>query len=91
MRDKIRRRKQLRLRMNDISTFQNENCKTKFISLPYNNYTNDNEKKFEYLGIRFAYETKHTLSDILENPKDKTDSFETSGIYEIYCKDCNEK
>lgn len=75
------------LRINDISFRRNEDRETKSISLPYSNYANGCEKMFKPLGIKVAYKTKK----IIRNPKDRNESFQMSGIYGIYCKDCFKK
>lgn len=40
---------------------------------------------FNDLGIEVVYRIKHTFKNILGNPRDKTETFEKSGVYEINC------
>jgi hypothetical protein len=43
------------------------------------------------LDLNVAYTAGPSLQSLLGNPKDKVNRNEKSGIYEINCKDCNQK
>jgi hypothetical protein len=43
------------------------------------------------LDLNVAYTAGPCLQSLLGNPKDKVNRNEKSGIYEINCKDCNQK
>ncbi|KAJ8955643.1 hypothetical protein NQ318_001474, partial [Aromia moschata] len=66
--------------------------KSKFASLPYEpKFTRGLYKIFKNIKINSVYNSKHKLQTLLGNPKDKIDNNEKSGIYEISCKDCDQK
>ncbi|KAJ8956727.1 hypothetical protein NQ318_014082, partial [Aromia moschata] len=48
----------------------------------------DNSK---FASINLVYNSKNKLQTFLGNPKDKINNNEKSGIYEISCKDCDQK
>jgi hypothetical protein len=45
----------------------------------------------ESLDLNVVYTAGPSLQSLLGNPKDKVNRNEKSGIYEINCKDCNQK
>lgn len=54
------RKKNFRLRINDIPIFRNEFYETKFMCLPYNHCIGGFETMFKEFGIWVAYNTKQT-------------------------------
>ena len=60
------------------------------IPIPYNpKYTKGLDKVFKDLGFESVYQSGSKLGNLLGNPKDKVDTLEKSGIYEISCNDCD--
>jgi hypothetical protein len=49
------------------------------------------ERIFRSLDLNVSYTAGPSLQSLLGNPKDKVNRNEKSGIYEIDCKDCNQK
>ncbi|KAJ8944183.1 hypothetical protein NQ318_016163, partial [Aromia moschata] len=65
---------------------------SKFASLPYEpKFTRRLDKIFKNININLVYNSKNKLQTLLGNPKDKINNNEKSGIYEISCKDCDQK
>lgn len=74
----------LNLALKEISNNQEENCEA-------NLYAKNSTKIFKNLVIKLAYKIKHTLKIFIPNPKEKSESFEESVIYEINFKGCSWK
>ncbi|KAJ8963457.1 hypothetical protein NQ318_018939 [Aromia moschata] len=65
---------------------------SKFASLPYEpKFTRGLDNIFKNININLVYNSKNKLQTLLGNPKDNIDNNEKSGIYEISCKDCDQK
>ncbi|KAJ8951751.1 hypothetical protein NQ318_012602, partial [Aromia moschata] len=74
------------------TTFRRDTDNSKFASLPYEpKFTRGLYKIFKIININLVYNSKNKLQTLLGNPKDKIDNNEKSGIYEISCKDCDQK
>jgi hypothetical protein len=75
----------------ETSTFRKETFgKTTFVTLPYiPALTKGLERIFRSLDLNVAYTAGTSLQSLLGNPK--VNRNEKSGIYEINCKDCNQK
>lgn len=56
----------------------NNRSKLSFETSFYNDYIENIVKMFKNVGVRVAYKSKHTLKDLLRNPKEKTVRFEMS-------------
>lgn len=67
----------------------NENP-TQWISTTYSDLSKSVEKVFKkFTEYNVSYKTKNNLKSKLENPKDKINFLNKSGIYEIKCDDCD--
>jgi predicted GIY-YIG superfamily endonuclease len=55
----------------------------------YPGITNKLQNIFKKHKIKIVYSNKGKLCDLLGNPKDKPESLEKSGIYQIKCEGCN--
>ncbi|KAJ8949459.1 hypothetical protein NQ318_007560 [Aromia moschata] len=75
------------------TTFRRDTDNSKFASLPYEpKFTRGLDKIFKNININLVYNSKNKLQTLLGNPKDKIiNNNEKSGIYEISCKDCDQK
>lgn len=62
-------------------TFKNKNHEIPF--KPFQNYHYKwFEKLFKELGIKVTHKTKHTIKNLVHNPKNKTDGFKKPRIHE---------
>lgn len=59
------RKKKFRLKLSVVSTFQGEKEESKFIWVPYTNYTEGFQNVFEGLGLSVVYKTMKTLQKLL--------------------------
>ncbi|KAJ8963343.1 hypothetical protein NQ318_018815 [Aromia moschata] len=74
------------------TTFRRETDNSKIVSLPHEpKFTRGLDKIFKNNNINLVSNSKNKLQTLLGNPKDKIDNNENSGIYEISCKDCDQK
>src|SRR5699024_12574076 len=91
--NKIINRFKFKQMVNESSTFRKERLgNTSFVTLPYiPALTKGLERIFRGLDMNVVYTPGPSLQSLLGNPTDKISSNETSGIYEINCKDCNKK
>jgi hypothetical protein len=48
-------------------------------------------KIFQKAGIRIAFTTKHTISNLLRQKQDHNDKYDNSGIYQLECTDCGKQ
>ncbi|KAJ8952561.1 hypothetical protein NQ318_006926, partial [Aromia moschata] len=74
------------------TTFRRDTDNSKFASLPYEpKFTRGLDKNFKNININLVYNSKNKLQTLLGKPKDKINNNEKSGIYEISCKNCDQK
>ena len=90
--DKLIRKRRYRLMISENSTFQVEKDTSKYFSIPFDRELSRGLKGiFKNVNYKLVYSANNKLQQLLGNPKDKTPPLERSGIYEISCKDCNQK
>ena len=90
--DKLIRKRRYRLMVSENSTFQVEKDTSKYFSIPFDRELSRGLKGiFKNVNYKLVYSANNKLQQLLGNPKDKTPPLERSGIYEISCKDCNQK
>ncbi|KAJ8936242.1 hypothetical protein NQ318_006168 [Aromia moschata] len=81
--DKLIRKHKFKRTLYNSATFRRDTDNSKFASLPYEpKFTRRLDTIFKNININLT---------LLGNPKDKIDNNEKSGIYEISCKDCDQK
>ncbi|KAI4466555.1 giy-yig endonuclease superfamily [Holotrichia oblita] len=74
------------------TTFREDVKASPVVTLPYAPFiTKGLSKIFKELDLRIVYSSGTSLRNLIGNPKDKIQPLEKSGIYEINCKDCNQK
>ncbi|KAJ8952363.1 hypothetical protein NQ318_017257 [Aromia moschata] len=90
--DKLIRKHKFKRILYNSTTFRIDTDNSKFASLPYEpKFTRGLDKIFKNININLVYNSKNKLQTLLGNPKDKINNNEKSGIYEISCKDCDQK
>ncbi|KAJ8958500.1 hypothetical protein NQ318_002294 [Aromia moschata] len=90
--DKLIRKHKFKRTLYNSTTFRRDTDNSKFASLPYEpKFTRGLDKIFKNININLVYNSKNKLQTLLGNPKDKINHNEKSGIYEISCKDCDQK
>ncbi|KAJ8946038.1 hypothetical protein NQ318_023287 [Aromia moschata] len=92
--DKLIRKHKFKRTLYNSTTFRRDTDNSKFASLPIMNepkFTRGLDKIFKNININLVYNSKNKLQTLLGNPKDKINNNEKSGIYEISCKDCDQK
>ncbi|KAI4469133.1 giy-yig endonuclease superfamily [Holotrichia oblita] len=76
----------------ESTTFREDVKASPVVTLPYAPFiTKGSSKIFKELDLRIVYSSGTSLRSLIGNPKDKIQPLEKSGIYEINCKDCNQK
>ncbi|KAI4465998.1 dna-directed rna polymerases i ii and iii subunit rpabc2 [Holotrichia oblita] len=76
----------------NVETFREDVKASPIVTLPYAPFiTKGLSKIFKELDLRIVYSSGNSLRSLIGNPKDKIQPLEKSGIYEINCKDCNQK
>ncbi|KAJ8961534.1 hypothetical protein NQ318_014785, partial [Aromia moschata] len=81
--NKLIRKHKFKRTLYNSTTFRRDTDNSKFALLPY-------EPKFTR-GLYTIFKDININLTLLGNPKDKIDNNEKSGIYEISCKDCDQK
>ncbi|KAJ8938129.1 hypothetical protein NQ318_004699 [Aromia moschata] len=90
--DKLIRKHKFKRTLYNSTTFRRDTDNSKFASLPYEpKFTRGLDTIFKNININLVYNSKNKLQTLLGKPKDKIDNNEKSGIYEISCKDCDQK
>ncbi|KAJ8946124.1 hypothetical protein NQ318_013175 [Aromia moschata] len=90
--DKLIRKHKFKRTLYNSTAFRRDTDNSKFASLPYEpKFTRGLDKIFKNININLVYNSKNKLQTLLGNPKDKINNNEKSGIYEISCKDCDQK
>ena len=78
--------------LKESTTFREEVTNTPFVTLPFApSITKGLSKIFKGLDLGTVYSSGTNLRSLIGNPKDKVQPLEKSGIYEISCKNCNQK
>ncbi|KAJ8932703.1 hypothetical protein NQ318_021222 [Aromia moschata] len=92
MANKLIRKHKFKRILYNSTTFRIDTDNSKFASLPYKpKFTRGLDKIFKNININVVYNSKNKLQTLLGNSKDKINNNEKSGIYEISCKDCDQK
>ena len=90
--NKIIRKRRYKFAISENSTFQVEKDTSIYFSIPFNRELSRGLKRiFKIINYKLVYSANNKIQQLLGNPKDKTSPLERSGIYEISCKDCNQK
>ncbi|KAJ8938030.1 hypothetical protein NQ318_003334 [Aromia moschata] len=90
--DKLIRKHTFKRTLYNSTTFRRDTDNSKFASLPYEpKFTQGLDTILKNININLVYNCKNKLQTLLGNPKDKIDNNEKSRIYEISCKDCDQK
>ncbi|EFA13658.1 hypothetical protein TcasGA2_TC006962 [Tribolium castaneum] len=90
--DKIVRKVKYRYMIKQSTTFTITSEKTNFITLPYTpSVTRGLSRIFKNLDLQVVYNSGTSLKSFFGSPKDKIGILEKSGIYEINCKDWEQK
>lgn len=63
----------------------------KFATLPFHSACKNLNRIFKEKELQVAFKSSTSLKNVLGNTKDKIESNQKSGIYEINCKNCNQK
>ncbi|KAI4470961.1 ras-like family member 11 [Holotrichia oblita] len=74
------------------TTFREDVKASAVLTLPYAPFIiRGLSKIFKELDLRIVYSSETSLRSFIDIPKDKIQPLEKSDIYEINCKDCNQK
>ena len=85
----IKRHKRKKTLLNS-TTLEPAETTTKQIVVPYNTLTKNFKSCGTPFGIEFVYKSGPSLQSLLGSTKDKLDTNESSGVYQITCPDCSD-
>lgn len=91
--DNLIRKRKFKLDISKSSTLLSVETKEKqnFIKIPFHNLAKGLNKVCKDANYKIVYSSNNRIHNLLGNPKDKVETLEKSGIYEIKCSHCNRK